>query len=195
MGVVKICTAPGCDKPQKNQGEKSKVPYCGMHAERLRKYGSLELRAKPTMEEKFWSRVDKNGPVPSIRPELGSCWLWTGVRRRGGYGQFGRSSSAYVVSYTLLVGPVPDGLELDHLCRTPACVNPAHLEPVTHAENVRRGKWGEHVAAQKAITHCPQGHAYEGDNLIVRKGQRWCRICLTKAKRAYRQRQALGGAA
>lgn len=81
--------------------------------------------------------------------------------------------------------PVPVGLELDHLCRNRWCINPTHLEPVTHAENVRRGECGIH---QRSRTHCPSGHPYEGDNLIVRRGGRYCRICMNHANRVYRAR-------
>lgn len=93
-------------------------------------------------EERFWSKVDKDGPTPILCPELGPCWIWTASLNKG-YGQaaWGTPSKmrqAYKVAYELLVGPVPEGLDLDHLCETKPCVNPAHLEPVTHAENVRR---------------------------------------------------------
>ena len=87
------------------------------------------------------AQVDKNGPLPESRPDLGPCWRWTGTRDRSGYGQMkyqGRRPGAHRVSYELFVGPVPEGLELDHLCRSPECVRPDHLEPVTHAENMRR---------------------------------------------------------
>lgn len=103
----------------------------------------------------FWRMVNKNGPVPDYAPHLGPCWLWTGKKMSKGYGNFhipvvsGRppavdrriprtTINAYQFAYEDLVGPVPKGLELDHLCRVPACVNPAHLEPVTHQENMDR---------------------------------------------------------
>lgn len=92
--------------------------------------------ARPPLE-RFWPKVRKE-PSPS------GCWIWTGAIRRGdGYGEFharqGMSRLAHRVAYEPLVGPVPDGLQIDHLCRVRRCVNRAHLEPVTHAENVRRG--------------------------------------------------------
>lgn len=87
--------------------------------------------------EKFWPRVDKTGPS--------GCWLWTGSCLPTGYGQVGCRvggktyvSSAHRVAYRFVVGPIPAGLQLDHLCRVRRCVNPAHLEPVTPRENVRR---------------------------------------------------------
>ena len=133
------------------------------------------------MAERFWSKVDKNGPVPEHRPELGPCHLWTAGLDADGYGRFGlngRNRKAHVVSYEIQVGPIPSGLEPDHLCRVRRCVNDAHLEPVTRAENMRRGDGPALLRArQLAKTHCPQGHPYIGENLIVRHGQRSCRIC------------------
>jgi hypothetical protein len=107
-------------------------------------------------EERFWPKVDKAGPIPANRPELGPCWLWTSIKTERGYGYFIANTSraartpnggqkrvpAHRYAYELVVGPVPEGLELDHLCRNHSCVNPAHLEPVTHQENVRRGMAG-----------------------------------------------------
>lgn len=84
---------------------------------------------------------------------------------------------AYRVAYELLVGAIPDGFQLDHLCRNRACVNPAHLEPVTQAVNKARGE-----RAMK--THCPKGHPYSGSNLIREKTGRKCRICHAANQRA-----------
>ena len=81
--------------------------------------------------ERFWEKVDKQG----------DCWLWTSSLDKGGYGQFWlgeRCVEAYKFSYESRHGPVPVGLELDHLCQTPACVNPAHLQAVTHQVNMQR---------------------------------------------------------
>jgi hypothetical protein len=110
------------------------------------------------------------------------CWLWTGGIAPHGYGIFwfeGKSVSAHRWSWERANGPVPDGLELDHLCRVRHCVNPEHLEPVTRAENHRRGLSDAAARArQQAKTHCPQGHPYSGDNLIKRPGdRRGCRTC------------------
>ena len=107
------------------------------------------------------------------------CWLWTASTRRGGYGGFwsgGKTVRAHRYAYERWVGPIPDGLELDHLCRNPTCVNPDHLEPVTHRENTLRGE--TIAAANAAKTHCPQGHPYDERNTYVYpNGRRNCRTC------------------
>lgn len=108
-------------------------------------------------------------------PEPNSgCWLWLGSVS-GGYGQFGSilttTNMAHRVSYEHYIGPIPDGLVLDHKCRTPSCINPLHLEPVTPTENTRRG-W------RVTKTHCIRGHALTPDNLYRRKRSPW-RQCAT----------------
>lgn len=93
--------------------------------------------------------------------------------------------------YEKYVGPIPKGLELDHLCRNPLCCNPAHLEPVTHAENVRRGKAGEN---NRAKTCCPSGHPYnEANTRLNPRGNRECRICRNEGKRRRRLRRRQQG--
>lgn len=126
--------------------------------------------------ERFWSKVDKSG----------DCWEWTAYKLQG-YGRFGvggapknggRIVYAHRWSYEALVGPIPDGLQLDHLCRNRGCVNPDHLEPVTSRENTLRGESLWAINAQK--THCPQGHEYTPENTYYggRTGNsRYCREC------------------
>lgn len=99
----------------------------------------------------------------SVDPVSG-CWNWTAGRDRGGYGRItvdATTKLAHRVSYEEFRGPIPDGMFLDHLCRNPACCNPAHLEPVTNAENILRG-----IRKQRQ-THCKNGHPLSGDNLLV----------------------------
>lgn len=140
--------------------------------------------ARAALALSFEHRVDRDGPVPDYAPELGPCWLWTGATTVG-YGRF-RGSGVHRMAYEELVGPIPDGLVMDHLCRVRHCVNPAHLEPVTLAENVRRGLSGRYQASK---THCPQGHEYSPENTYVTKvGQRKCRTCYISRRRADRVR-------
>ena len=129
---------------------------------------------------RFWSKVDKNGPLFKDTP----CWLWTAAKGKAGYGLFsygGRKSPHLVlthrITYQLLVGPIPVGLELDHLCRNTICCSPQHLEAVTHRENMIRGNVHSNGREQAAKTHCPQGHPYDLFNTIYKKGSRYCREC------------------
>jgi hypothetical protein len=136
-----------------------------------------------TREERFWAKVDKDGP--------GGCWEWTGTRTKG-YGKFQaesrRTVSAHRFAYELLVGVIPDGLTLDHLCRNRSCVNPEHLEPVTIGENVRRGYGFSGINARK--THCPEGHPLVPENLASStKGWRACMTCKREQQRAARRQQ------
>lgn len=107
------------------------------------------------------------------------CWLWQRGKNAAGYGYFGasgRNHRAHRWAYEQHIGPIPDGLVLDHLCRVKNCVNPAHLEPVTTGENKRRGNQrNQHMGK----THCHRGHPLEGGNVYFRKnGWRRCRACM-----------------
>jgi len=123
----------------------------------------------------FWERVDKNGPIPAYRPDLGPCWIWTGPKNPGGYGTpyfQGKMRRAHRVAYELILGTIPAGKQLDHLCRVRHCVNPAHLEPVTNKENALRGFSFSAKNAKK--THCINGHEFSGQNLrIDPSGRNW----------------------
>lgn len=147
----------------------------------------LTSRAENLEEERFWSKVDTSGP----------CWEWTAALSVGGYGKYtvvvdGKTKYPYAhrYAYEILVGPVPEGTDLDHLCRVRKCVNPDHLEPVSRRENVRRGIGP--TGLNMAKTSCPSGHEYSQENTFVsRAGYRQCKIC----RRAYdkRRRPAKGG--
>ena len=109
----------------------------------------------PSAAARFWAKVDKNGPPPAHRPELGACWLWTAATTKGGYGRFkiaGVMRCAHVISVASTGVEVPDEMQVDHLCRVRACVNPDHLEVVTPQVNVLRGETV--VAANAVKTHC-----------------------------------------
>lgn len=120
------------------------------------------------LDERFWSKVDTTG----------DCWDWTASvigGPRGGYGQFrvGRKMrKAHVVSYEAHVGPVPPGLQLDHLCRNRRCVNPAHLEPVTARQNHHRSP-----LTPASRMQCPRGHSLSDAYLRPRDGARVCTKC------------------
>jgi len=107
------------------------------------------------------------------------CWEWVGAIQPNGYGVFGISPRqkilAHRASFEIAKGPIPDGLEIDHLCRNRSCCNPAHLEAVTHQENKRR----ESASYRARVTTCPRGHAYSDANNegINNRGKRYCRAC------------------
>jgi len=126
---------------------------------------------------KFWSLVNKTD----------SCWLWTGRLYPAGYGAYsvGKEERAHRISYMLVKGQISEGLELDHLCRVRNCVNPEHLEAVTHKENMRRG---EAVSAKNSRkTHCDTGHPLSGENLQINiRGHRICRICRDRRQNKWR---------
>lgn len=122
------------------------------------------------------------------------CWEWTGYRR-GGYGRAkvnGVVVTVHRAAYEALVGPVPPGLVLDHLCRNKACYNPAHLEPVTNTENLRRGNLPQLETMRGTshdVTSCPAGHPYTKDNLAswaARRGWRQCLVCHALREKARR---------
>ena len=123
--------------------------------------------------------------LPIVEDDLTGCWFWKAVARRDGYCPVtyqGKKWYAHRLVYTLQVGPIPDDLELDHLCKTRQCVNPEHLELVTHEENMRRSE-----ANNRAKTHCPKGHPYDEKNTYRYNGKRNCKIC--QRDRAKEQRR------
>lgn len=159
----------------------------------------IYIRKRKDPWDLLWKHVDKNGPIPPFRPDLGPCWIWLGNKSKKGYGLWSTgdqnhrtTSSVHTVLYEKLVGPVPDGLELDHLCRMRACCNPMHLEPVTGSVNVRRGDGPSLLVARnksraEAITYCPQGHPYDERNTYVTKSKsRVCRACRALSCRDWR---------
>ena len=114
------------------------------------------------------------------------CWLWLGALSDG-YGTFGingRTRYAHRFAYEYFRDLIPDGTELDHLCRVPQCVNPYHLEPVNHTTNCIRGNGGQHFSAR---THCNHGHPFNETNTLIRtEGGRRCRECRRAISKRYR---------
>lgn len=130
--------------------------------------------------DRFWEKVTPTG----------FCWEWAGSPDPAGYGSYslaGRAVRSHRVAYELLVGPIPDGLVLDHLCRNRGCVNPDHLEPVTQGENARRG-----LVGLKRKTHCIRGHRLSDENTYKHRpgNGRPCKQCARdKQRRLYHQRK------
>lgn len=126
-----------------------------------------------------------------IAKDTSGCWLWTGGLNWKGYGKAGENTSAHRRLYELLRGPIPVGLDLDHICRVRRCVNPDHLEPVTRKENIRRGNTGlARRLRQLARTQCRHGHPYTPDNTrIGSHGERICRECQRQAMTAFLARR------
>jgi hypothetical protein len=150
----------------------------------LRKQADMHKR-NPQM--RFWRKVDTSG----------DCWIWTATLIPRGYGRFwldGKQRLAHRVAYEWLIGSIPETLEIDHLCRVRACVNPDHLEPVTADENQRRAR--PHRKANKSprsATTCVNGHEYTPDNIKIEPETGWrkCRTYLrAKAKRKRERRKA-----
>lgn len=128
-------------------------------------------------EARFWSKVTKTD----------GCWLWEGSLSHNGYGIFNltrgeekRTWRSHRLAYTWLVAPIPEGMQLDHLCRTRRCVNPDHLEVVTEEENKLRGM---SVCTLNALkTHCKHGHEFTPENTWYEGHWRRCRTCRSKKK-------------
>ena len=131
------------------------------------------------LEARFWPKVRMTH----------TCWIWTGATAMGygrinAGGRHGKSLQAHRVAYEFMVGPIPAGLQLDHLCRNKRCVNPLHLEAVTQRENLLRG---DTIPGRNAAkTHCIRGHEFTPDNTILRgrvEGGRDCRTCKRERSR------------
>jgi hypothetical protein len=135
----------------------------------------LEPTLRPVAERRFWAKVEKTE----------DCWIWKGAKTTLGYGFFrmpgnrkGPSVYAHRISYELANGRIPEGRELDHLCRNPPCIKPDHLEAVSHKENLARGEGP--FPEEKRKTHCLRGHPLTIENCqpsALKLGHRNCKIC------------------
>jgi len=172
------CSIEGCDRVKVARG------WCHRHYYRWRRTGDPLKTFCPgreqTVDERYWSKVSGD--------DIDNCWSWTAYRTSRGYGRFWDGTtmiSAHNYSYEALIGPVPLGLELDHLCRNTSCVNPWHLEPVTHWVNMERS--ANILLANAAKTHCSRDHEYTVENTyITTAGGRQCRTCDLARKRVTR---------
>ena len=161
--------------------------WCQTHYGRWHKHGDplwVPRRERPEAE-RFWAYVDVGHPL--------GCWVWTGGHSGSGYGVFATGSRvddslrfvlAHRYAYVQLIGEIPDGMQLDHLCRYTSCVNPDHLEPVTPRENSLRGVGPS--AKNARATHCKNGHPFTPENtwLNEKRNARHCRTC---SRRRFRE--------
>lgn len=178
----KPCSVEGCARPSEYWG------LCQTHHQRNLKYGSPTAGPPIRMylkgmsdEERFWMRV--------APPDLHGCKVWTGGQDGKGYGFFsikGKPVYAHRWIYEQQVGPIPKGFVIDHLCRTPLCVNVHHMEAVTIGENVQRSP-----SSNRNKTHCPRGHEYTPENMYF-NGQsgRVCKICVLLRQKESRRLQS-----
>jgi len=163
---MNTCTVKECDRPRRRNGPRTL--YCEKHTYYWRRYGDPDVTSANSHECKALNANDSPAHcgicgrlVSTVAPDVRfwarvevtkTCWLWTGSRSRDGYGKFEPATSvfykAHRFAYETVVGPIPEGLTLDHLCRVRRCVNPDHLEPVTNQENLLRGR----LSRQKEAT-------------------------------------------
>jgi hypothetical protein len=141
-------------------------------------------KSKIPVIERMAKFIDASGPGWNGK---GPCWNWLGCKVQG-YGRTafkGGTERAHRVTYEVFVGPIPDGLFVDHLCANRACCNPDHLEAVTNHVNVLRGRAGWNMRCK---THCPRGHEYDDKNTYWYKGGRTCRKCAVIKSQAWQAR-------
>lgn len=172
---MSTCEAGDCNAEAKHRGR------CGPHYRILLLQGDrLLTRATKPAEERFWSKVNKSGPIPLHGDVPGPCWQWTAGKIPNGYGSFHVASlrpvAAHRYAWENLRGPIPDGLTIDHLCRNKLCVNPDHLEVVTRGENTLRAV--DIGARNRSKTRCINGHGFTPENTrITPSKRRRCRAC------------------
>jgi hypothetical protein len=178
--TTRLCAYPECNRPF------SARSYCALHYRRQHVHGTPDTPPRFSIKELFWKKVKKDGPLWQGTP----CWEWTASKNAEGYGRVnwhGEVRKSHRVAYELLVGPIPKGLTLDHLCRNRPCVSPRHLEPVTGRTNILRGIGASAQNARK--THCIRQHPFDLPNTYwtPKGGDRQCRTCIKwRNQRRYR---------
>lgn len=177
---MNICIVKDCDRPAHGFG------YCTKHYQRWKKYGDTAVNFYDRSKiDRFWSKVDRHGPLPSWRPKLGYCWIWNAARDKDGYGRFtikkGLMVMAHRFSFEIAYGPIDRNLQIDHLCRVRECVNPWHMELVTASINTLRGF--NQASLNKQKTHCKWGHELTTENVYnppKYPSRRCCRKCIAR---------------
>lgn len=138
---------------------------------------------KTPVEKRFWAKVDKDGPLFGDSP----CWIWTACKQPNGYGKFGlnyKTKLAHRVAYELLIGAIPEGMTVDHLCFNRACVNPLHMDICPMGVNTGRSP---HTLSGMNIrkSHCVHGHEFTESNTRLYKGIRYCMTCTRSRWKAH----------
>lgn len=185
--AMAVCALDYCHRPMSARG------WCKKHYECWRRHGDPEggSRIVGDVEGNFWRKVSA--------PDARGCWPWTGAISGTGYGLFSppatRGVAAHRYSYELLIGVIPDGLTIDHLCFNRICCNPAHMEPVTRGENARRGQVNRLRRNGRARpdlterTHCKNGHEFTAENTRRVGNARHCRECQRERSERFKRRR------
>lgn len=181
--VKRECSVAECDRTPRAFG------MCSVHRSQLARTGDLPKVAQKPVRDDIWSRVDATG----------DCWQWTGDKSRSASGAYygiistangdrRTRTGAHRFVYELLVGPVPEGLQIDHLCRNTLCVNPDHLEPVSGTVNINRMPWNSYIKNARK-SRCKHGHEFTPENTKVYAGRRQCATCIKRRERQTRDRR------